>query len=396
MAAIERDSDRFSLGQIWSDKRYRAVLTQILVVAGVFAFIAFLAANAVANLEQLGKSFGFEFLWAPASYDINQSLISYNSRDTHFRAAVVGLINTGLVAVAGCIFATILGFVFGVLRLSSNWLINRMVYCYVEFTRNVPVLVQILLWHGVIVTTLPAPRDALSPMAGVYLSNRGFYVPAPAFESAFWIVGAAFLAGIAGTILFRRWAKQRQAETGQIYPVFTVGVAMIVGLPVVAFFLAGMPASLDEPALGTFNIRGGMVLKPEFTALWFALSVYTSAFITEIVRSGIQAVSHGQTEAAYALGIRPNWTMRLIIIPQALRVIVPPLTSQYLNLTKNSSLAIAIGYMDIVATLGGITLNQTGKEMECMMLVLMIYLAISLLISAFMNWYNRRIALVER
>jgi general L-amino acid transport system permease protein len=396
MAAIEQDSDRFSLGQIWSDKRYRAVLTQILVIAGVFFFIAFLASNAVENLEQLGKTFGFDFLWAPASYDINQALIPYNSRDTHFRAAVVGLLNTGLVAVTGCILATILGFLFGVLRLSSNWLINRMVYCYVEFTRNVPVLVQILLWHGVIVTTLPAPRDAMSPMEGVYLSNRGFYVPAPVFESGFWLVVAAFLAAIAGTIVFKRWAKKRQAETGQIYPIFTVGVAAIVGLPVIAFFLAGMPATLDQPALGTFNIRGGMVLKPEFTALWFALSVYTSAFITEIVRSGIQAVSHGQTEAAYALGIRPNWTMRLIIIPQALRVIVPPLTSQYLNLTKNSSLAIAIGYMDIVATLGGITLNQTGREMECMMLVLMIYLTISLLISAFMNWYNRRIALVER
>src|SRR3546814_225037 len=285
MAAIEQDSDRFSLGQIWSDKRYRAVLTQILVVAGVFFFIAFLAMNAVANLEQLGKTFGFGFLWEPASYDINQALISYTSRDTHFRAAVVGLINTGLIAVAGCVFATILGFTFGVLRLSSNWLINRMVYCYVEFTRNVPVLVQILLWHGVIVTTLPHPRDALSPMEGVYLSNRGFYVPAPVFESGFWIVVAAFLAGIAGTILFRRWAKKRQAETGQIYPVFTIGTAAILGLPVIAFFLAGMPASLDQPALATFNIRGGMVLKPEFTALWFALSVYTSSFITEIVRS---------------------------------------------------------------------------------------------------------------
>src|SRR3546814_759769 len=216
MAAIEQDSDRFSLGQIWSDKRYRAVLTQILVVAGVFFFIAFLAMNAVANLEQLGKTFGFGFLWEPASYDINQALISYTSRDTHFRAAVVGLINTGLIAVAGCVFATILGFTFGVLRLSSNWLINRMVYCYVEFTRNVPVLVQILLWHGVIVTTLPHPRDALSPMEGVYLSNRGFYVPAPVFESGFWIVVAAFLAGIAGTILFRRWAKKGQAEPGQI------------------------------------------------------------------------------------------------------------------------------------------------------------------------------------
>jgi general L-amino acid transport system permease protein len=396
MAAIEQDSERFSLGQIWSDKRYRAVLMQVLVVAGVFAFVAYVAANAVQNLEALGKTFGFNFLWAPSSYDINQTLIPYDSRDTHFRAGVVGLINTGLVAVTGCIFATILGFVLGVLRLSGNWLISRIVYCYVEFTRNVPVLVWILLWHGVIVTTLPQPRQALSPMDGVFLSNRGFYVPQPIFESGFWLVVVAFLAAIAGIIVFSRWARKRQEATGQITPVLSIGVAAILGLPTIAFFAAGMPLSLNMPEFGTFNIRGGMVLKPEFTALWFALSVYTSAFIAEIVRAGIQAVSHGQTEAAYALGVKPTWTMRLIIIPQALRVIVPPLTSQYLNLTKNSSLAIAIGYMDIVATIGGITLNQTGKEMECMMIVLLIYLTISLLISAFMNWYNRRIALVER
>lgn len=396
MAAIEQDSDSFSLGQLWSDKRYRAVVTQILVIAGVFLFFGFLATNAVQNLEALGKTFGFQFLWEPASYDINQSLLEYDSRDPHIRAAVIGLINTLLVAVAGCIFATVLGFIFGVLRLSSNWLINKIVYCYVEFTRNVPVLVQILLWHGVIVHTLNPPRTAVSPVDGFFLSNRGFYVPSPVFESAAWLVLAAFLAAIVGMIFFRRWAKKHQEATGQIYPVLSIGIAAIVGLPLIAFFVSGMPISLSYPELQGFNFQGGMVLKPEFTALWFALSVYTSAFIAEIVRSGIESVSHGQTEAAFALGIKPNWTMRLVIIPQALRVIVPPLTSQYLNLTKNSSLAIAIGYMDIVATLGGITLNQTGKEMECMMIVLLIYLTISLLISAFMNWYNRRIALVER
>ncbi len=396
MAAIEQDSESFSLGQLWSDKRYRAVVTQILVVAGVFLFIAYLATNAVQNLEALGKTFGFEFLWEPASYDINQALIDYNSRSPHIRAAVVGFLNTIVVAVAGCAFATVLGFVFGVLRLSHNWLINRIVYCFVEFTRNVPVLVQILLWHGIIVHTLPPPRDAINPIEGVFLSNRGFYVPEPVFEPAFWSVVVAFLGAIVGMFFFSRWAKKHQEATGQIYPVFSIGVAAIVGLPLIVFFIAGMPMSLEFPEMGTFNIRGDLVLKPEFTALWFALSVYTSAFIAEIVRAGIQSVSHGQTEASYALGIKPNWTMRLIIIPQALRVIVPPLTSQYLNLTKNSSLAIAIGYMDIVATLGGITLNQTGKEMECMMIVLLIYLSISLVISAFMNWYNKRIALVER
>lgn len=358
--------------------------------------LAFLATNAVQNLEALGKTFGFDFLWAPAGYDINQTLIPYDSRETHFRAGVVGLLNTGLVAITGCIFATILGFILGVLRLSSNWLINRIVYCYIEFTRNVPVLVQILLWHGVIVSTLPGVRQALSPTEGVFLSNRGFYVPKPVFEDGFMLVIIAFLAAIAGMVVFSRWAKKHQEATGQIYPVFSIGVAAIIGLPLIAFFIAGMPLAFEMPELKGFNFQGGVVVRPEFAALWFALSIYTAAFIAENVRSGIQSVSHGQTEAAFALGIKPNWTMRLIIVPQALRVIVPPLTSQYLNLTKNSSLAIAIGYMDIVATFGGITLNQTGKEMEVMIIVLTIYLTISLMISAFMNWYNRRIALVER
>ena len=396
MAAIEHHSESFTLGSLWSDKRYRAVVMQIFVVFVMFLLIAFLATNAVRNLETLDKSFGFDFLWAPAGYDINQTLIPYNSRDTNFRAGVVGLLNTGLVAVTGCIFATILGFILGILRLSDNWLINRIVYCYIEFTRNVPVLVQILLWHGVIVSTLPSVRQALSPADGVFLTNRGFYVPRPIFEDGFTIVVVAFLAAVVGMVVFSRWAKKQQEATGQIYPVFSIGVAAILGLPMIAFFIAGMPLSFEAPELRGFNFQGGMVLKPEYTALWFALSVYTAAFIAEIVRAGIQSVSHGQTEAAFALGIKPNWTMRLIIIPQALRVIVPPLTSQYLNLTKNSSLAIAIGYMDIVATFGGITLNQTGREMEVMIIVLTIYLTISLMISAFMNWYNRRIALVER
>ncbi|NIA67187.1 amino acid ABC transporter permease [Pelagibius litoralis] len=396
MAVIEQDSEPLTLGRLWSDKRYRAVITQILVVAGIFMLIAFLATNAVQNLEALGKTFGFAFLQAPAGYDINQTLIPYNSQDTHFRAGVVGLLNTGLIAITGCIFATILGFILGVLRLSSNWLINRIVYCYVEFTRNVPVLVQILLWHGVIVSTLPGVRQALSPTDGVFLTNRGFYVPKPIFEDGFMLVVVAFLAAIVGMVVFSRWAKKHQEATGQIYPVFSIGVAAIFGLPLIAFFIAGMPLSFDAPALQGFNFQGGIVVRPEYAALWFALSIYTAAFIAEIVRAGIQSVSHGQTEAAFALGVKPNWTMRLIIVPQALRVIVPPLTSQYLNLTKNSSLAIAIGYMDIVATFGGITLNQTGKEMEVMIIVLTIYLTISLLISAFMNWYNRRIALVER
>ena len=380
----------------WRDKRIRAVITQILVVAGLFAFLAYIASNAVANLEALGKEFGFEFLGAPASYDINQTLIEYDSRSPHYRAALVGMLNTLLVAACGVLFATIIGFTMGVMRLSSNWLVNRMVYCYIEITRNVPVLVQILLWHGIIVHSFPHPRQAIIPAEGFVLSNRGLYMPKPLFEPEFWVVVAAFVAALIAAVVFARWAQAKQNHTGTVYPVFSINLALIVGLPLIAYLLAGQPLGFESPELKGFNYRGGMVIKPEFAALWWALSLYTGAFIAEIVRSGVQAVSHGQTEASYALGLRPNRTLRLIIIPQALRVIVPPLTSQYLNLTKNSSLAIAIGYMDIVATLGGITLNQTGKEMECMMLVLLTYLCFSITISLFMNWYNRHIALVER
>jgi general L-amino acid transport system permease protein len=386
----------FSLSRIWSDKESRSVIIQILVIAGLFAFLYYIVNNAIANLEALGKTFGFGFLWSESNYDINQTLIEYSSRSSHFRAGVVGVINTLLIAVCGIILATIIGFILGVLRLSPNWLVNRISYCYIEFVRNVPVLVHILLIHGIIVNTLPRPKQALSVGDSVFLSNRGFYIPKPLFETAFWLVAAAFVAGIVFMYFYRRNAKRKQELTGQQSPVFWVGVGAVLGLPVVMFFITGMPLSWEAPEFEGFNFRGGMSLKPEFIALWLALSLYTAAFIAEIVRAGIEAVSHGQTEAAYALGLPRSRTMNLVIIPQAMRVIVPPLTSQYLNITKNSSLAIAIGYMDIVATIGGITLNQTGREMECMMIVLGLYLTFSLLISAFMNWYNRRIALVER
>jgi general L-amino acid transport system permease protein len=266
----------------------------------------------------------------------------------------------------------------------------------VEGTRNVPLLLQILLWYGIFVHSLPRPKDALTPMAGVFLSNRGFALPSPKLEPAFWAVVAAFVVAVAGAVLFHRWAKKTQETTGKIYPVLSINLAAIIALPLVVFFLAGQPASLDLPALKGFNFKGGVTVRPEFLALWFALSVYSGSFIAEIVRAGIQSVSHGQSEAAQALGIRPNRTMRLIILPQALRVIVPPLISQFLNITKNSSLAIAVGYMDIVATIGGISLNQTGRALECMSIVLGLYLAFSLLTSAIMNWYNKRVALVER
>ena len=379
------------------DKELRSVFIQVVTVALLFSFIAYIVHNAVVNLETIGKGYSFDFLWDASNYDINQTLIEYDSRSPHWRAAIVGILNTLLIAVCGIILATIVGFILGVLRLTKNWLVNRVVYVYIEYVRNVPVLLHILLVHGIIVNTLPVPRNAMMAFDGtLFLTNRGFYTPKPIFEAGMWAVLIAFIIGIVFTIWFMAYAKKVQDATGKIYPVFLIGLGAIIGLPIVVFLLAGLPLTWEYAELQGFNFKGGLVLRPEFVALWVALSLYTAAFIAEIVRAGIQAISHGQTEAAHALGIKPRRTMQLVIIPQALRVIIPPLSSQYLNLTKNSSLAIAIGYMDIVATIGGISLNQTGREMECMTIVLALYLFFSLLISAFMNWYNKRMKLVER
>lgn len=387
--------------KLWRNKETRGVIIQIFTMATVFGLVAWLISNAVSNLDALGKGFSYDFLSQPASYDIGFSpFIEFTSRHSHLTAYFVGLQNTLLVAVSGVVLATIVGFVLGVLRLSNNFLMNRMAYIYIELVRNVPVLLWILLVHGFIITSLPSPRD-FRGTEGLeetifFFSNRGFYVPAPEFQPLALAALIAFIGGIIGSIIYARRAKKLQEETGKISPVLFVSLGLIVGLPIIVFVLTGLPWEWSYPELKGFNFSGGIALKPEFLALWLALSLYTSAFIAEIVRAGIQAVSHGQSEAAQALGLRNNRSLQLVIIPQALRVIVPPLTSQYLNLTKNSSLAIAIGYYDVVATLGGITLNQTGREMECMIIVLMTYLVISLLISAFMNWYNRRIKLVER
>jgi general L-amino acid transport system permease protein len=397
MTAATKSGNQSLFYRLFFDKELRSVTIQVITMALIFAFFFFIINNAITNLETIGKGYSFSFLWDASNYDINQTLIEYDSRSPHWRAAVVGIINTLLVAVAGIILSTIVGFLLGVLRLSSNWLINRVVYVYIEYVRNVPVLLHILLVHGIIVNNLPIPKNAMMAFDGtLFLTNRGFYTPKPLFEPAMWAVLIAFIIGIAFTIWFKGYARKVQDATGKIYPVLWISLGAIILFPIIVFFLAGKPLTWDYPALKGFNFKGGLVLRPEFVALWIALSLYTAAFIAEIVRAGIQAISHGQTEAAFALGIKPGRTMQLIVIPQALRVIIPPLSSQYLNITKNSSLAIAIGYMDIVATIGGISLNQTGREMECMTIVLGLYLIFSLTISAFMNWYNKRMKLVER
>ena len=396
MASSNAPSNVLSL--LWRNKESRGVIIQILTMVIVFGLLAIIARNVVINLEAVGKEFSFDFLFWPAGYDIGFSpFIEYTNKSTHFMSGVVGLLNTLLIAFWGCILATILGFIIGIMRLSSNWLVSRLSYVFVEFVRNVPVLIHILAIYAIVVTILPSTKQAISLGGDLFfLSNRGFYIPAPIFESGAGWVGIVLLISIALVVAFKRWAKRVQDNTGKIYPVFWISLVILTVPPFLALVAMGTPISWDIPALKGFNFRGGMAIKPEFIALWLGLSYYTAAFIAEIVRAGILAVSHGQTEAAHALGVRPNRTLQLIIVPQALRIIVPPLCSQYLNLTKNSSLAIAIGYMDITATLGGISLMQTGKEMETMLIVMGIYLIISLLISSFMNWFNSRIKLTER
>ena len=383
--------------RLWRNQQHRSITIQIITMVVLLTILGMIGNNVATNLEKAGKEFSFGFLNYPAGYDITfQPFISYSPTDTHTRAGIVGLLNTLLVAVSGVVIATILGFTMGILRLSNNWLINRIVYVFLEFTRNVPVLLHILFVYGIFLYTLPVPKKAINISDTVFLSNRGFYTPAPVFEDGFEYVLIAILVAVLIVFFFKHWAKKIQDTTGKIYPVFYVSLAILIGLPLLTFFISGSPLSMDIPAMKGFNFKGGTSIKPEYIALTFALSYYTSCFIAEIVRGGVLAISKGQTEAAHGLGLRPNRTLQLIVIPQALRVIIPPLCSQYLNLTKNSSLAIAIGYMDVVATIGGITLMQTGKEMETMIILLLVYLFISLVISAFMNWFNRKMALVER
>ena len=383
--------------RLWRNKEYRSVFFQILTMVIVFAILGMIASNVATNLKTAGKDFSFGFLNYPAGYDITfQPFITYSPTDTHLRAAVVGVLNTLLVAVSGVIIASILGFTMGILRLSNNWLISRIVYVFLEFTRNVPILLHILFVHSIFLYVFPVPKRAISISDTFFFTNRGILIPSPVFGDGFGYVWIVLLIAIAIVAVFVYWAHKIQDETGKIYPVFTISLAILICLPLFTFFVSGAHLSWDIPVLKGFNFKGGTSIKPEYIALTFALSYYTSCFIAEIVRGGILAISHGQTEAAHALGLRPNRTLQLVVIPQALRVIIPPLASQYLNLTKNSSLAIAIGYMDVVATIGGISLMQTGKEMETMIIVLLTYLFFSLIISAFMNWFNRRMALVER
>lgn len=411
----------FRLSMLIYDTRYRATTIQVIALIGFLILIGWLISNTAQNLQELGKEPSFRFLFEPAGYDINQRLIDYNSQSLHLRAALVGLLNTLLIAVMGCALATVLGVLVGVLRLSRNWLVAKIMTVYVEMFRNVPVLLWIVLFMAILIESLPAPSafrgdDPAATMKvfdSVAITNRGVYVPEPLFSRSLGdlsvfgsgalsfnisldllAVIAVLIAGffVSGRIKSRADAIQNRTGVRPTTWYLRLGVVVI---PVIALLFA-LGFHLGYPALKGFNFQGGTYMRNSLIALWLALSLYTASFIAEIVRGGILAISHGQTEAAAALGLRQRRIMSLVILPQALRVIIPPLISQYLNLTKNSSLAIAVGYMDVTGTLMGITMNQTGRELETVMLGMLIYLVISLSISAVMNWYNNRVKLVER
>lgn len=378
----------------WNDPATRALIYQVLILGLVALGVWYLASNTLHNLAARNISTGFDFLHEEAGFAIGESMVDYSPADTYGHAVVVGLLNTLKVSVIGVIAATLFGTLLGISRLSKNWLISRLSGLYIEVMRNIPLLLQLFFWYALITELMPGPRQALQPLPDVFVSNRGFKIPWFKGDAMDWIFGGLALA-IVLIVLLAHWARRRQDATGKIFPFGRAALGLLIIVPVLAFWVSGGSLELDRPELKGFNFQGGLNMSPEFSALLLGLVTYTSAFVGEVVRSGIQAVSQGQWEAASSIGLSRARTLRLVILPQAMRVIIPPMTSQYLNLTKNSSLAVAIGYPDIVAVTNTI-LNQTGQAIEGIMIIMAAYLVVSLSISIFMNWYNKRIALVER
>lgn len=395
----------FRLSMLLNDTRYRSYTFQFIALIVLIAGLAYLGSNLFSNLAAAGLNISYNFLGTPAGYDINQTLVEYDSQSTNARAALVGILNTLLVAFLACATATVFGVIAGVLRLSKNWLVNKLMAFYVEIFRNIPVLIWILIIFTIMTAVMPGARSYLGAepdrdlLFGMFaFTNRGVYAPAPIWLPGSGVVVATFIASIVAVVVYRRYATKVLFDTGKMLPTGWPSLAILFLPTLVVFFLLGRPIGLDmpDPLANRFNLQGGIQIGAPLIALWFALSIYTGAFIAENVRAGIQAISKGQTEAAGALGLRSGRIMNLVVLPQALRVIIPPLISQYLNITKNSSLAIAVGYADVTATLGGITLNQTGRAIECVLLLMLFYLTISLSISAIMNVYNNSVKLKER
>ena len=379
----------------WLDPKKRAIIYQIGVLCMVGLLAYYLVSNTLTNLERQSVATGFGFLNKESSFEIGESLIPYSAASSYGRALIVGALNTLKVAFIGIVATLILGTIVGVARLSTNWLVSKLASVYIEVMQDIPVLLQLFFWYAIFYETLPSPRQALNPIYGLFLCNRGVIFAVPESHPAHKYMILAFIVACAGVYLIRRWARKRQEQTGKIFPVFRVSAAMILGLPLLTWLIFGAPTKMDVPELRGFNFEGGLTLSPEFISLLLGLVLYTAAFVAEVVRAGIQSVGKGQREAALSIALRPNQVLNLVILPQALRVIIPPLTSQMLNLTKNSSLAVAIGFPDFVSV-ANTTMNQTGQSIEGVALIMAVYLIFSLSTSAFMNWYNKKVKLVER
>ena len=394
---MSKNNNNTSSGtRFWYDPKVRSILFQLFFIGLLVFFISNIVTNTTNNLEQRGITTGFDFLSQEAGFGIIQSLVEYDETHTFGKTFIVGLLNTALVAVLGVVLSTVVGFLVGIGRLSSNWLIARLSTVYIEIFRNIPVLLQILFWYIAVLQVLPSPRQSLSLGESIFLNLRGLYIPAPVFGEGSGIVLGALVAAIIAAFGLSRWAKQRQVKTGEVFPAFRVGLGLIVVLPILAWAVAGQPISLEMPVLKGFNFRGGITVMPELIALLLGLAFYTASYIAENVRAGIEAINKGQREASGALGLSEGQTMRLVIIPQAMRVVIPPLATNYMNLIKNSSLATAIGYPELVNVFMGTTLNQTGQAIEIIAMTMAVYLTMNLLVSLFMNWFNNRMALVER
>lgn len=380
---------------IWTNATFRSTFYQIAAISIVALTAYYLFTNTTANLAKQSIATGFGFLSREASFEIGESMISFSSSDTYLKALAVGALNTIKVSFIGIVFTVALGIFVGIARLSSNWLVSKIAAVYIEVFQDIPVLLQLFFWYTIFNNVMPSPRAALIPFDGVVLCNRGVYFATPADHPAFLWMGYAFIGACLLIYFIRRWAKKRQEETGQIFPLLTVSITLIILLPTVTWSVMGAPTEMNIPTLKGFNFEGGYNVTPEFGSLLLGLLLYTSAFVAEIVRAGIQSIARGQREAAESLGLKPVFIMNLVVLPQALRVIIPPLTSQLLNLIKNSSLAVAIGYPDFVST-SNTTISQTGQAIEGVAIIMLMYLTISLMTSLFMNWYNARMALVER
>ena len=378
------------------NQKIRGIFFQILTIIGLVAFLWYIGINTVNNIEQRGIQTGFGFLEGTAGFGIDESPISFTESDTHGRVFFVGLLNTLIIGIVGIFLSTILGLIIGVLRLSDNWLIKKLAGAYIDIFRNIPVLLQILFWYNVVLKAIPSPKQSIDFFGTIFLNNRGLYIPKAAWNSTtFSVIGAVIIAFIA-IYFINKWANKRQELTGEDFPVFIYGLGLLIGLPVVAYFIGGANFDFNYPELRGFNFRGGKAISPEFLALTFALTIYTATFIAEAVRSGIEAVNKGQKEAASALGLSPYQSLKLVILPQAVRIAIPPIINQYLNLVKNSSLATAIGYSEIVTVFAGTSLNQVGQAIEIIAITMLVYLTISLLVSAILNWFNHKMKIKER